>query len=83
MNPYSGTSTLARVMFRPMSASEIQPTTSGLASMHLSVQVLRVSAAGIGLVYGSTKLGYLKASKPHKLAMQTCRHEMPSQAHFS
>ncbi|XP_071681191.1 uncharacterized protein [Lolium perenne] len=36
---------------------------SGVSTLAL---VARVSALGIGVVYGSVKLGILKATKPHK-----------------
>ena len=59
MNPYSGTSSLAQVMHVVIFAS-LEKLPSPLNSVE--VQVLRISAASFGFVYGGVKLGYLKVS---------------------
>ena len=57
MNPYSGASTLATVSSSGLHAGAVDLPLSDA----MGVQTLRASAAGLGLVYGSMRLSYLKA----------------------
>ena len=65
MNPYSGTSSLAQVR---LTQQLIDLDVLSLQS-HLqhALQVLRISAASFGFVYGGVKLGYLKVTYPAHL----------------
>lgn len=65
MNPYSGTSSLAQARHLLMSRNTRITTTAASLRYRCVLQVLRISAASFGLVYGSVKLGYLKASPTH------------------
>ena len=58
MNPYSGSSSLAQVS----AALHVlqQGAQADVLTALILLQVLRVSAFSIGLVWGSTKLAYLK-----------------------
>ena len=63
MNPYSGGSTLATVRFPDLPTfTLVLRQCLGLTSQ-AALQVLRVSAAGFGLIYGTSKLASLRVRK--------------------